>query len=83
MAWPFSRKSYGRCYVSGSFNDDFNNDNLPTASGFFFGGTEYDEYFYGDCEDTIKILNGIIKEEEIVSNTEGLYSGEYYYQASW
>jgi hypothetical protein len=64
-------------------NDDFNNDNLPTADGFFFGGTEYDEYFYGDCEDTIKILNGIIKEEEIVSNTEGLYSGEYYYQASW
>jgi len=64
-------------------NSEFNNDNLPTSSGFFFGGTEYNEYYYEDCKDTIKILNGILKEEEIVRDTKGIYSGEYYYQASW
>ena len=64
-------------------NSEFNNDNLPTSSGFFFGGTDYDEYYYEDCKDTIKIIDTILKEEEIVSNTEGIYSGEYYYQASW
>jgi len=64
-------------------NDEFNDDNLPTSSGFFFGSTEYDEYFYEDCKDTIKIIDTILKEEEIVSNTKGIYNGEYYYQASW
>ena len=64
-------------------NSEFNNDNLRTSSGFFFGVTEYNEYYYEDCKDTIKILNGILKEEEIVRDTKGIYSGEYYYQASW
>ena len=64
-------------------NSEFNNDNLPTSSGFFFGSTEYDEYYYEDCKDTIKIIDTILKEEEIVSNTEGIYNAEYYYQASW
>ena len=64
-------------------DDDFVSENLPTGSGFFFGGTEYDEYYYEDCKETIKILNAILKEEEIVRDTEGIYNGEYYYQASW
>ena len=51
--------------------------------GSSFGGTEYDEYYYEDCKETIKILNGILKEEEIVRDTKGIYSSEYYYQASW
>ena len=64
-------------------DDDFIGENLPTSSGFFFGGTEYDEYYYEDCKETIKILDTILKEEEIVRDTKGIYSGEYYYQASW
>ena len=64
-------------------NSEFNNDNLPTSSGFFFGGTEYDEYYYEDCKETIKILDTILKEEEIIRDTEGIYNGEYYYRASW
>ena len=64
-------------------NSEFNNDNLPTSSGFFFGSIEYGEYYYEDCKETIKIIDTILKEEEIVSNTEGIYNGEYYYQASW
>ncbi len=45
---------------------------LPCTKGFFFGGTEYDQYYYEQMEETIKILEEAIKED-----------GEYYYQASW
>jgi hypothetical protein len=45
---------------------------LPTASGFFFGGTEYDEYYFQDVKDTIKVLKELVKEE-----------GDFYYHSSW
>jgi hypothetical protein len=44
---------------------------LPTSSGFFFGTTEYDEYYFKDLEDTVEILSKL--EDD----------GEYIYQASW
>ena len=45
---------------------------LPTTAGFFFGGTDYDQHYLRDIEDTIKIL------------TEALIDGgDFYYRASW
>jgi hypothetical protein len=35
---------------------------LPTTSGFFFGGTDYDEYYYDELKRTIKVLEPILKE---------------------
>lgn len=32
-------------------------DILPTTSGFFFGTTEYDQYYLNDVKDTIQIIN--------------------------
>ena len=46
---------------------------LPTQEGFFFGGTEYDEYYFEDLEDTKKILEEAIKDEH----------ADYYYSSSW
>lgn len=46
-------------------------DALPTVSGFFFGSTDIDEYYYQDLEDTVKILESLDE------------NGEYYYRASW
>lgn len=46
---------------------------LPTQSGFFFGKTEYDKYYFEEIERTIKIL------EEMLKNN----NGDYYYQSSW
>lgn len=46
---------------------------LPTAEGFFFGGTEYDSYYYDDLRDTKRILEEVLAED----------GGDYYYQASW
>lgn len=34
---------------------------LSTSGGFFFGGTEYDEYYKSDIENTIKIINKCLK----------------------
>ncbi len=30
---------------------------LPTQSGFFFGATEYDEYYYGDVVKTVEFID--------------------------
>ena len=46
---------------------------LPTASGFFFGGTEYDEWYFDGIQNTIEIL------EEALSDN----GADYYYSSSW
>ena len=33
---------------------------LPTVGGFFFGGTEYNSYYFDDLEDTIKIIDNAL-----------------------
>lgn len=49
---------------------------LPTSSGFFFGGTNYDEYYIKDVNDTIEIITKILEttdfDKEII-----------YYVSSW
>jgi len=34
---------------------------LPATSGFFFGSTEYDEYYIKDIQNTISIINKCLK----------------------
>jgi len=54
-------------------------DLLPTAGGFFFGSTDYDEYYMEDILDTIKILEPLLKLEI----PKGFYPPDYIYRASW
>jgi hypothetical protein len=54
-------------------------DLLPTASGFFFGGTDYDEYYLEEIDDTIEIIETIFKEK---CDNEYI-DGDIYYQSSW
>ena len=55
---------------------------LPTQSGFFFGSTEYSEYYFSEIERTIEIIEPVIK--FIKHKLEiGSYIWEVYYQASW
>lgn len=54
-------------------NHELASELLPTQSGFFFGGTDYDEGYYHDIEYTINILETILKDN----------SGDFYYRASW
>ena len=54
---------------------------LPTSSGFFFGSTEYNDYYMKDINYTIEQLETIIKEEKKL-HKQGFYS-DYEYRASW
>lgn len=49
---------------------------LPTQSGFFFGSTDYDQYYYEDVAETFNMLGLLMAEDP---NGEG----DYYYQSSW
>lgn len=48
---------------------------LPSRSGFFFGSTEYDEWYFQDLEDTIPVLKKIL--------SHAPESWEFEYKASW
>jgi len=49
---------------------------LPTSSGFFFGGTQYDEYYFHNLYFTVEKLR------EILDNSE-YENAEFVYQSSW
>jgi hypothetical protein len=48
-------------------------DLLPTGAGFFFGSTTYDEYYYGDLNDTIGIIDRCLESK----------FNSFEYQSSW
>jgi len=46
---------------------------LPAASGFFFGGTAYDDYYFDNLRYTKEVMEAVIADKD----------GDYYYQSSW
>jgi len=46
---------------------------LPVESGFFFGATDYGEWYFDDLRDTIAQLEPLLQVEGVA----------FYYQASW
>jgi hypothetical protein len=48
---------------------------LPSQSGFFFGSTDYDEWYFKDLKDTREIIKKVL--------AEGEETGSYYYRSSW
>jgi len=55
---------------------DKNPELLPLQAGFFFGSTDYDDWYWERIEQTAKVLR-----EEIRNNQEEY--PDYFYQASW
>ena len=51
---------------------------LPVQHGFFFGGENYDEYYFQNLKDTKEILEKIVKGKGSKS-----CSADYTYQSSW
>lgn len=49
---------------------------LPPSSGFFFGGTEIDKWYWAGLEDTIEQLDRVLK-SPLVDKLS------FYYQSSW
>jgi hypothetical protein len=60
-------------------NNELAKELLPSQSGFFFGGTEYDEWYFKDLENTIEIIETLLLER----NEDGYLDGNIYYQSSW
>lgn len=48
---------------------------LPTTSGFFFGSTEYDEWYFQDLQSTVEIIDNAL------SNIGDEWT--FSYQSSW
>ena len=49
-------------------------EQLPTTSGFFFGGTDYDEYYMQDVNRTIRIIDECLQLPD---------SWDFEYNSSW
>lgn len=49
---------------------------LPTQNGFFFGGTDYDEYYLEDIANSVVILSKVIEETDFSSHA-------IFYSSSW
>lgn len=65
-------------YVDGKVIEDSSvaEELLPTQSGFFFGGTAYDEWYLDDIKYTIEVIEKILKETDF--DTYAVY-----YVSSW
>ena len=68
-----SRVTNGERFVDGGWkpiytigkvieNPEIAEQYLPTQDGFFFGGTQYDQYYMEDIESTIEILTKVLEE---------------------
>jgi hypothetical protein len=60
-------------------NHDLAEELLPSQAGFFFGPTDYDQWYFSDLEQTVQDL------EKNVINNPDLRTGKYQviYRASW
>ena len=54
---------------------------LPTTEGFFFGTTDYDEWYAKDVKETVKMLDKVIAEHDELTKTVKEYNITYYYRA--
>lgn len=52
---------------------------LPTQEGFFFGSTDYDEWYFKDLEETKEKLEGILS---WASTKDGIW-WDFEYHSSW
>lgn len=59
---------------------------LPPVPGFFFGSTDIDDWYKGDLDRTIEIINGALAARDKFLREQGADDRgevEFYYHASW
>jgi len=56
----------------------FARKHLPTVDGFFFGSTDYDQYYYENIVYTYEGLNAILSVDPVE-----LRNWEFLYEAIW
>ena len=55
-------------------------ERLPTQEGFFFGGTEYDEYYFSGLEETRRMLKSVLDHDRTYRD---IVEHSLYYRSSW
>lgn len=83
-AYPVSREQLRELQllcerVAASGDPELAEELLPTASGFFFGETNYDEYYFEQIDWTAKRLALVLTKLP----DGGLRGADFYYQSSW
>lgn len=68
VSWELLLKLKAECQVAIDAKDA---TSLPPQSGFFFGSTEVDDYYWENLRETISIIDRLDPD------------GEYYYDSSW
>jgi hypothetical protein len=56
---------------------------LTTEDGFFFGGTEYDEWYFDGLQQTVDQLEPLIAQATAEASKDYFSRGEFRYQSSW
>lgn len=74
----FSNGQWEEIYEPGKVivNPEIAEKGLPTRGGFFFGATEYDEYYMRQIDSTIDIITRVLQETNFDTHT-------IKYSASW
>ena len=54
---------------------------LPTQSGFFYGTTEYDEYYFEDLRMTVRVIEKLIEQQ--IKAKDMKHSMDFEYSSSW
>jgi hypothetical protein len=60
-------------------NNELAEELLPSTQGFFFGSTEYDEWYFNDLTHTVQMIESLLSER----NERGYIGGDIYYHSSW
>lgn len=56
-------------------NKDLASTDLPTESGFFFGATEYDDWYYNDLTETVEMIDKALTLDQ--------HQWDFEYHSSW
>ena len=62
---------------------DYAAELLPTCDGFFFGSTDYDNWYFNDVKDTMNTIRELIQEVEDTYEGEDSDDYQLFYRAWW
>lgn len=72
------------CVAKVITNPELAQAELPTQAGFFFGDTNYNEYYLDDLKEYIRQADEVIADyENEIANGTDKFDIDYTYQASW
>lgn len=61
-------------------NHNLAHELLPSTSGFFFGSTQYDNWYFDKLHDTMTICKDALK---LVQDNNFVIGSSFYYHSSW